>query len=268
MDGHPTDDELVAYACGDGTPGDTARTSGHLRTCPSCRTELDTMQAALRMARDARVPEPGPGFEAAIWRRIQAALPPAQPRRTVGRLAPLTAWAALVVGGVALGMFWAETDGIPGAPAVTSAPAGGTSADPAGASSVKERVLLTALDQHFGQTEMLLVELLNAPPAAPSEQAADPIAYERAVAGDLIASGRLFRETAEQTGQRQYADVLDELESVLVEVARSPDEVAAADVRAWRAHIEDRALLFKVRAAAHEVRERQDGPATVDKGAS
>ena len=122
--------------------------------------------------------------------------------------------------------------------------------------------MLTALDQHFGQTETLLVELLNAPEAVGSE-----FEFERASADDLVSSGRLYRESAQQTGERRFADVLDDLESVLVEVARSPKVIAQNDVESWRTQIEDNGLLFKVRAVTHEIRERQGDWTPANKGA-
>jgi hypothetical protein len=116
---------------------------------------------------------------------------------------------------------------------------------------MRERVLLTALSDHFTQTEMLLVELLNAPDA-PSD-----IAFERSAASDLVASGRLYRQTAAEDGDLQLAGMLDDLEGVLVEVARSPARMDPRDLGALRARISDDDLLFKVRAVRSDVRDRR-----------
>jgi hypothetical protein len=62
--------------------------------------------------------------------------------------------------------------------------------------------------------------------------------------------------TAEDTGHPRLVQMLDDLEQVLVEVARSPERINSND-RAWlRTRIEDDALLFKVRAATSDIRER------------
>ena len=172
------------------------------------------------------------------------------------QLAPVLAWAATVAVTVGLGYEW--TRQAPIAPAPSAEPATFTEAS----EGLQERVLLTALDQHFGQTETLLVELLNAPEAVGSE-----FDFERASADDLVSSGRLYRESAQQTGERRFADVLDDLESVLVEVARSPKVIAQNDVESWRTQIEDNGLLFKVRAVTHEIRERQGDWTPATKGA-
>jgi hypothetical protein len=91
---------------------------------------------------------------------------------------------------------------------------------------------------------MLLVELMNGPDRATAD-----FEFARTTADDLVASGRLYRATAVSTGHRRLAAVLEDLEPVLVEVARSPEQVDSATVRSLRARIDDDGLLFKVRAA-------------------
>ena len=71
------------------------------------------------------------------------------------------------------------------------------------------------------------------------------------------ASGRLYRATAEQTGDAQFASVLDDLEAVLVEVARRQDHLSPADLTELRTRIREDALLFKVRAVSTELHDRQ-----------
>jgi hypothetical protein len=118
-------------------------------------------------------------------------------------------------------------------------------------SNGRERVLLTALDDHFQRSEMLLVELLNAPTSDAE------LTFQRATADDLLDSGRLYRVAAEQNGNLRLAAMLEDLESVLVEVARSPD---AADPRALgpvRDRIESDDLLFKVRVVSQQIEDRR-----------
>jgi hypothetical protein len=78
-------------------------------------------------------------------------------------------------------------------------------------------------------------------------------------ADELVAAGRLYRQTAEDTGE-QRTQLLDEVEPVLVEVARNPERLIASDRQWLRTRIDDDALLFKVRAAASDVRERVANP--------
>ena len=155
----------------------------------------------------------------------------------------MSALAAAVVIGVALGR---RPEQAPiAAPVVESTGADAASAD----LRQTERVLFTALDEHFQQTEALLVELRNAPDR-------DNLGLERLRADDLVAAGRLYRLTAEQAGQHGLVRVLDDLEPVLVEVARAPKRIDSRD-RAWlRTRIDDENLLFKVRALTNDMRER------------
>ena len=79
---------------------------------------------------------------------------------------------------------------------------------------------------------------------------------ERVTADDLLAAGRLYRQTAEYTGHQALVRMLEDLEPVLVEVARGPDRIDDRD-RQWLRHrIDDDNLLFKVRAVSNDVRGR------------
>jgi len=120
-------------------------------------------------------------------------------------------------------------------------------------SNGRERVLLTALDDHFARSEMLLVELLNSPATGGSE-----FTFERAAADDLVDSGRLYRMAAEQNGNLRLADMLEDLEAVLVEVARSPEQMDRREFSSLQARIEDDDLLFKVRAVAQQIHDRRN----------
>jgi len=123
-------------------------------------------------------------------------------------------------------------------------------------------VLLTALDSHFSQTEMLFVELLNAP-----DTGRDEMMFERATADDLVQSGRLYRVTAAETGDLRLADVLDEVQTVLTEIARTPAVPDRAALSAIRSRIQNDDLLFKVRAITNDIRDRRQTAVTPSEGA-
>ena len=50
---------------------------------------------------------------------------------------------------------------------------------------------------------------------------------ERARAEQLVAANRLYRQTAVSTGDTGIADLLDELERLLVDLAASPEQLYA-----------------------------------------
>lgn len=245
---HATGDDLVLLFYGETTADEHTRITGHLETCATCRAERNEIAAVLQLAGTLRSPEPEPGFEDATWARLR-------PRLSVHRLwsvrhvMTVATWAA-AIGAVVVGTHFLlrQTPGIV-APQQATVAAGAPD-------GVQGRVLLTAVDSHLVQTEMLFIELLNAPAGAP-----DAFTYARTAADDLVSSGRLYRETALETGEDSVAAVLDDLETVLVEVARG-DNAGARDFSALRDRIEDDGLLFKVRAVTHEIRNRQSRIAT------
>ena len=107
---------------------------------------------------------------------------------------------------------------------------------------VRERVLLVAVGEHLERSQMVLVELANAPAGEVLN-----VSAQRAVADELVTSGRLYREAAVRSGDPALAAVLEELERVLVEVAAGPDALQPADLEKLQQRIESRGLLFRVR---------------------
>jgi hypothetical protein len=251
---HLTDEDLVRHFYGDGRLEDEPAVEDHLRSCAECRGLWEETTRSLQAIDAAPVPEPDAGFEARIWAKVLPVLradiggrlaEPSSPRRvSVLGWAAAAGLAVTVTGTVLATQAW-RPDATP--------PAGAAAAD-AGtlAPSGRERVLLTALDDHFQRSEMLLVELMNAP--APE---GDEFAFERETADDLVDSSRLYRFAAEQSGQVRLAQMLEDLESVLVEVASSPEQIDPSGLRFLRARIEDDDLLFKVRAVSQQINGRR-----------
>jgi hypothetical protein len=256
MTQHPSDDDLIQYSLGELAEPEHATVAAHVAACGRCEATTEEVLAILRIAGSTVGPDPDPEFEARMWARIAPALGSPRAAWGVRHIVPIAAWAAVVVAIVGASLLAVRTRTAP--PAATPERASAVAPE----SRAPERVLFTALDQHFVQTELLLVELLNAPPVTPGS-----LEFERATADELVTSGRLYRETAEDIGQRQFAEIIDELEPVLVDVARSSGQHAGHDLASWREQIEDAGLLFKVRAATNEVRVRRDPLASASKGA-
>ncbi len=160
-----------------------------------------------------------------------------------GRWALAGGVAALVLAAFVAGRFWsappAGPDGVPQA-------AGDTG------EALRERVLLSALGDHFDRTEAMLVELAG---TAPDERVS--IAAEQRRAGDLLAATRLYRRAALDAGDTNVAEVLEVLQRVLVEVTGSPSELSAFELQALQHRIETQELLFKLRIASSAVRNRE-----------
>jgi len=266
MTPHPTDDDLVLHFYGEARPGHEAAVEEHLRACPACQAVWTDLAETLKLVDNARAPEPDDAFEQRIWARVQDAIsaPEADVAPASGRVLPFrmrdrfaipvallaTAAAAVILVFALTGRFLPTTTA-PKPPAVTKAT---MPLDRA----ARERVLLTALDDHFQRSEMLLVELMN----ASATGSTDELGFERQTADDLVASSRLYRQSAQLNGNVRLAQMLDDLELVLVEIARTPDRVDRTDLRSLRARIENDDLLFKVRAVSKQIEERQKTLAT------
>jgi anti-sigma factor RsiW len=248
MNTHLNEDDLVLHYYGELTGGDESRVNTHLSSCADCHENFRRLQRVLAVVDERALagPELPEHFERTVWARLE----PNLPRRRRGWTSWLVlspqrlAWAgvavvALVVGAFMAGRLMPRPNVAPGTAAITAA-------------QVREGILLIDLGDHLDRSQMVLVELASADDGGPVN-----IAGERTRAEQLVAANRLYRQAALSSGDRSIADVLDELERVLVDVAASPEEVSSQDLDSMKHRIESRGLLFKVRVVSSEVRQRQ-----------
>jgi len=126
----------------------------------------------------------------------------------------------------------------------------------AGTGKTNERVLVVAVGEHLGRSEMVLMELANAEPD--KGQKLMNISAEQKRAEDLLGENRLYRQTALRDGDAVMASTLDELERVLLDIANSPDEVTPAQFEAIQKRIAARGILLKVRVVDQQLRQRRE----------
>ncbi|MBV8515071.1 MAG: hypothetical protein JO260_07200 [Acidobacteria bacterium] len=264
---HPNEEELIAYHGGE--PAKREAIAAHVADCPECRAELARIDAVLAALSSLPVPDPGADYGARVWQKIAPRLPVRPPVRwwqfdssslAAGwrawlqprRLAALGAVAALAIVAFLAGRVTKHPDTV----TVT-----------ADATKIRERVLVMAVGEHLGRSEMMLIELGNAEPEN-SKQKEINISAERRRAEDLVEENRLYRQTALEQGDTALAGVLDELERVLLDVAHSPGEVTPAQLDEMQQRIAARGILFKVRVVGKELqqRERTAASATVQNG--
>jgi hypothetical protein len=192
------------------------------------------------------VPDPGADYGRRVWQQIAPRLPEKRARwwrvwLEPRRLAALGAITALIIAAFWIGRV-TKRDHV--------------AVEIVNREQVRERVLVVAVGQHLGRSEMMLVELSNAEPIDPAQKLVN-ISTEQRRAEDLLEENRLYRRTALQQGDAGLASVLDELERVLLDVAHSPEEVTPAQLEAIRQKIEARGILFKVRVVSNELQQRQ-----------
>lgn len=259
---HPTHDHLVLHYYGE-SGDDTARLDLHLASCAECRGALQRLQQALALVEASGEGEPGAGYEATMWARLQNQLLTPAPwwqRLWQGGAAR---WAvAAAMAGVAAIAFYA---GRQGRDVVEPTPAVATSISTAAAAAeapARARLLDLAVGDHLVRAQLVLTEVAN----GASDDAGAALASERQRATDLVATNRLVRQTAALAGDDSLDVVLDDLERVLVEIANAPDDATADDWTALKARIETQSLLFRVRVLTDELRARQRPETNLRKG--
>lgn len=245
---HPSERDLVLYLTDDRAPLEGIER--HLDLCSHCQTEVRELSALLLATRRLEIPEPDAGFEGRIWERQREQLHRAGVLRpsSVHARRPLEPtvvirwplWSPrrlLLAGSVAAMILLAFLIGLYTSPPGTEMVARGSVDAPD-----RERLLLLAVSDHLARTRMVLVELVN----AGSEAAPGHLRDQRARAESLLGDSRLYRQTANLAGDTQMAAVLDEVERVLLELARSSEDPGSTDLQWLRDRIESRDLLFKV----------------------
>ena len=244
MNIHLTDEDLVLHYYGELTTSEETRAATHLTSCADCHENLRRLQRVLAIVDERALasPELPEHFERTVWARLEPNLPRARGgwawwlAFSPGRLAWVATVVLLVGAAFMAGRLLPHSED--GAATTTA--------------QLRERILLVDLGEHLDRSQMVLVELVSAGDENPVD-----ISGERARAEQLVAANRLYRQTAVATGDTGIADLLDELERVLVDLAASPEQVSADVLNEVRQRIESRSLLFKVRVLSADVRQRQ-----------
>ncbi len=241
---HMNEEQLVAYRDGE-SRGREAFTA-HLNECAECRREMDQLDAFFATLDAVPIPDPGEDLAQRVWQQISPRLAEKrspwwqsffEPRRMLA----FGAMATLVI----LAFFIGRSTKSPG-------PAGNI----ADAGKVRERVLVVAVGDHLGRSEMILMELANAEPE--KGQKLMNISSEQKRAEDLLEENRMYRQTALRDGDKLMASTLDELERVLLDIANSPDEVTPAQFEAIQKRIAAKGILLKVRVVNQELHQKRE----------
>ena len=274
---HPSDETLNDYIERELNPADHVRVAAHLETCTHCALVVEEFHHVLRQAAALGPIAPPPQ----VWTRLQADIDSRDSAdsfdsansfdsadsldsadsfdsadsvdspdsfdssRRLSRWALTTA--ALVVMGFLAGRFINVREQPAAVQQEAVAGSGSAVRDEA---IVRERVLLIAVGDHLERSQMVLVELAHA-----ETHGSLDISAERQLADDLVASNRLYRQTAVRMGQANVAGLLDELERVLVEVARGPSTVDVRQLAVIQQQIEAQGILFKMKVIGSDIRQ-------------
>jgi len=270
---HMSDEDLLLDYYGEATPEQHAEMRAHVETCAECQALDRELRAVLALVDSEPVPDAPPGFEREMWARLEPVvsgfsrtnLEPVvsgfsrtnEVRLKADTTTADTAWsfefprwalaasvAALAVGSFALGRVWDTPTTSPGV----------STAD---VRELSERMLRSEVEEHLERSQRVFVELVNVDDSAPVRLASD-----RERAADLVAAGRLYRRSAEEMGDADTRDLLEDVERVLVEIANGPEVESSNDLSEVRARITDQDLIFRLRVmtAGMQARERRARP--------
>jgi hypothetical protein len=249
---HLTEEQLVAHYYHD---GDAAPAEAHLGTCEECRAQLATLRSVLALIDQLPIPEKNAAYGEEVWTRLRWKL--GSERRRSRVWATISAIAAALALAFIGGMFWhARTQQLSPVVVAKSTPSPAAAAQTASNSPSavsRDRLLLVVVSDHLDSSERMLLELSN----ADAKHTLD-VTSESRRAGELVASNRIYRQTAARRGETRIASLLSDLEPVLLELSHagstlSPDEIASLQKR-----IDSKGLLFKVRVVSAQVN-GQDG---------
>jgi hypothetical protein len=248
---HLSEEQLIAYQDGEISGREAA--TAHINSCAECQAELNRLAEMLAAYQALPVPDPGEGSGRRVWGQIAPRLEEKRSHWWQVLLEPRRLTAAGLVAALLLVAFLAGRV----SRRVIPAGEGMTTTATADAARIRERVLLLAVGEHLGRSEMVLMEIANAgPPGAGVKQV--NLSSQRRRAEGLLEENRLYRQTALQEGDTGIAKVLDELERVLLDVAHSSGNVTPAQFKSIRQRIDDDGLLFKVRVLTKEIERREN----------
>ena len=254
MTTHLNEDDLVLHYYGEMTDREETDAIAHLRSCPQCHDSYRRLQRVLAAVDEHAFAAPAlpDHFERTVWARLEPSMTRERHGwRWLGVTPAHLALAASVV--LLVGAAFYAGRLMPRDPAVIPAPAPATEVATAAATAqLRERILLVDLGDHLEQSQMVLIEIVNA-----NADAGVDMAGERKRAEQLVSANRLYRQTARTTGDGAIADLLDELELAFVDIAASPENASSQSLDELRRRIEAKGLLFKVRVVSSGVRQRQ-----------
>jgi hypothetical protein len=233
---HLSDDQLALLNCGAGPrPADDfdngLEDDEHLHQCVECRERYDSLRRILS-AVEMPAPERGREYGREVWKRIESRIDERHPRRFARWAIPVAAAVVLAAGGAFEAGRLYQTKHQP----------------PPTDSGGAERILLVAVGDYLERSQIVLIELANADPNEPLD-----ISVDQTRARDLVAENRLYRQTAERTGQAGIASLLEELERVLLEIEHAPSTIAPEELRQLRHRLRDDGILFKMRVTGANV---------------
>ena len=266
------------------TVEDRKELDGHLAACSRCASDWEALRRALdaadpetvfpmesrvdwdRQARDT-VMRARAAAAAGAEGRAAAPLPgaplPGVSRRPVLAALPAAArWAALAAAALVAVLL---VTGRPGRRA--SGPAGhappGASADQPTAESVREsaalietRLARRGATRYLTDSRVLLLNLVQAPARCRKADGEYDITFEKEKSRDLLRRKNLHEGNLDTLRDRRLADLVGQMESLLIQVASLGDCASARQLHDLREQIERRQILLRIDLLTREMQDK------------
>jgi len=245
---HLNEEQLVAhYYHDDEAP---AVAESHLAACTECRLQYETIRRVLTLVGDAPVPERDEHYAEQVWTRLRWKL---GARKRRAKWTSLIAAAAVLAVAFFAGQWWharnLRNNNIPQIATTSTHGIQNVSAT----QPQQDRVLLVVVSDHLESSERMLAEVANANPHEQYDVPADR-------AADLVASNRMYRQSAANRGDQRIATLLSDLEPILTELAHAGKTLSPEEVASIQKRIESKQLLFKVRIVSAQTGSGGDKP--------
>ncbi|HXH38600.1 MAG TPA: hypothetical protein VNN08_08225 [Thermoanaerobaculia bacterium] len=242
---HLTEEQLIAHYYHE---GDAAFAEEHLASCDECRAQLETLRSVLALIDQLPIPERGDAYGEEVWTRLRWKMGSERRRSRVwGTIAAIAAALAVAfIGGVLWHARTQQTQHPQTVVAQATQP--GPVRTAAAESASRDRLLLIVVGDHLDNSERMLLELTKADPKQPLD-----VSSESKRAGELVASNRIYRQTATRRGETRIASLLSDLEPVLVELSHAGSTLSPDEITALQKRIDSKGLLFKVRVVSAQV---------------
>lgn len=229
------DNELLLYELGELSDERAREIRLAVQDDPQLKSRLDELAATLDVMDHFDVPERDADYGRRVWARLEPNLhdEPWYARAWQSLASPVAA--GLVVMAVAVGVSrWLPEESMEPKPQ----PAAVTADN---AITARDRVLLASVSRHVEGSERFIRELNN-------RVAADlDTEEERQWAEVLLMANRLYRYAAERSNQPRIAQLLADMEPVLIEMANNDNGLSDEEFNALRQRINDNDLVLRLR---------------------
>lgn len=236
---HLTEQQLVLHHYHDDESPSTI--AEHLLACDVCRAEYNSIRKVLALVDEMPMPERGDAYGEQVWSRLRWKLGNDRSRARSWHAA-LAAAAVLAIAFFAGALWHSRSGGQAIMPVHQQTSAGQARSPVLQNEKAQDRILLVVVTDHLDTSERMLRDVVN----ADAKQGID-LGDDQQRAGELVASNRIYRQTAVQRGDDRLAAVLSDLEPVLLEIAHSDGKLSPDQAAALQKRIESKGLLFKVR---------------------